>query len=169
MENGGSGGSGALTLAMGLAAEGPPVEAPGVRDARSVRGRKGTMGLDRAGGAELTPDGDGKAQGRLEPTLEELSGAAAPGAPRRGRGSKVGDVRASPPGAPGGSTPYADTLLPQVCTGHLATLKHGGNQLKALAGVLSPTNKVHTRIASPTCGNGSVIVNAKPCLSVIGA
>ena len=121
MENGGSGGSDALTPETVLAAEGPPLEALGTRGGRGVGSCEKDMGLDGAGGAELAPNGDVRAQGRLELTLEELSGAAAHGAPRRGRGSKVGDVRASPPGRPAAAPP---TLIPCFLRCVLATWPH---------------------------------------------
>ena len=90
MENGGSGGSDALTPETVLAAEGPSLEALGTRGGRGVGSCEKDMGLDGAGGAELAPDGDVEALRRLERTLGENRVPTAYGAPLRGREDLAG-------------------------------------------------------------------------------
>ena len=167
MENGGSGGSDALTPETVLAAEGPPLEALGARGGRGAGSCEKDMGLDGAGGAELAPDGDVEALRRLERTLGENRVPTAYGAPLRGREDLAGSSGLPLPGVPGGGNPTLMPNLPWCVSALEAALKRGVDQLGALIGVLPP-NKVHAPIASPS-SDDMIIVTTKPCLSAIDA
>eukprot|EP01050_Picozoa_sp_SAG11_P003313 SAG11_NODE_185_length_13160_cov_9.118521_6_plen_215_part_00 len=157
-------GSGVLTPEMVLAAAEPPPEAPYARDARARDRKFDFMGLVGAGGAELALDGVMGTQGRLERTLGAKSVAPALGAPRKGQETVSGSSGLSLAGVLGGSNPRLMAQSPRCVSAFLAVPERGIGRLRALIGV-SPTSKQHTRIASPSYGDGCESMIAKPFLS----
>eukprot|EP01050_Picozoa_sp_SAG11_P005090 SAG11_NODE_344_length_10440_cov_10.595494_4_plen_582_part_00 len=156
------GGGDALTPQMVLAAARPPLEALGARAGRATVGIKGNMGLDGAGGAEFAPDGDVRAQGRLEQEPhhdrlswrggEEKSAPTTLGAPLGDGGETLGSSVLSPHRVPGGRSPTLICLSARCASTNLVELESDANHLRALAGVL-PTSKLHTRTPPHTASS----------------
>eukprot|EP01050_Picozoa_sp_SAG11_P016562 SAG11_NODE_2275_length_3585_cov_9.453528_3_plen_283_part_00 len=149
---------GVLTPEMVLAAAEPPPEAPGARDARTMGRNEDFMGLDGDWGEAQEP--------RRDRLSTSVSSAHAP--PRGEGGVRLGTSGLFPPGAPGGSTPTLISHSARCVSANLAELECGDHPLEALTGV-SPTNTVHTPIASPPLHGDCESMVAKPFLSAAAA